>query len=157
MNGSNLGRVLRRRNNPTDAPTTGVGGFGDGVDDKCAFGHAVDGCRAEVDVIVVEDVFVDFIGDEIEVVLFAEAGNEGEFFFGKDFACGVVWGVEDDGACVLGSVGQFCFVELPLLCVGVFVEGDIDGFEAKDVGLVGIHFVKGLEDDESVTRVAHGA
>ena len=68
-----------------------------------------------------------------------------------------MWGVENDGACVLGGTGHFFFVEFPLLCVGVFVEGNINGFEAKNVGLVGIHFVKGLEDDEAVTWVAHGA
>ena len=46
-----------------NAPAAGVGGFGDGVDDDGALGHAGECCWADVDAIVVEDVFVDFVCD----------------------------------------------------------------------------------------------
>ena len=53
--------------------------FGNGIDHKGSVGHTGQGRRADMPVIAVKDVLVDFIGDEKKVVLLAQVGDEGEF------------------------------------------------------------------------------
>ena len=42
-----------------------------------------------------DEVTVDLVGDEYEIMAFAEVGEGGEFFFAEDSPDGVVWTAED--------------------------------------------------------------
>ena len=42
-----------------------------------------------------DEVTVDLVGDEYEIMAFAEVGEGGEFFFAEDSTDGVVWTAED--------------------------------------------------------------
>ena len=42
-----------------------------------------------------DEVAVDLVGDEYEIMAFAEVGEGGEFFFAEDSPDGVVWTAED--------------------------------------------------------------
>ncbi len=97
------------------APTGDAIGFGHAVDDDGAFAHAVKAGHGEVLGAVIEDMFVNFVGDAIGVPLDAEIANEFEFLAGEDFSGGIVGRVEDDGFGVRteGS-GEFVEVEGPL-------------------------------------------
>ena len=42
------------------------------------------------------EIAVDFVGDEYEIMAFAEVGESGEFFFAEYSADRVVWATEDE-------------------------------------------------------------
>ncbi len=107
--------------------------------------------------VIEKDVFVDFVGDKQEIVLFAEIGDEVELIFGEYFARWVVWGVEDEDACAGYGCCEFFTIQIPGSSVRIFSKGDVSGLETKEVCLGGVHFVKGLEDDNAISGFTDGA
>ena len=107
---------------------------------------------------VVENVFVDFIGDAEGVPANAEIADEFEFLPGEHFSRGIVWGVEDDrfGVRAEGG-GQFPFVEGP---VGIFVGRRTHFHETRrgagENRVGAVIFVEGFEDDDFVTGIDDG-
>ena len=49
-----------------------------------------------LDLSIEDEVTVDLVGDDYEIMAFAEVGEGGEFFFTEDSADRVVWATEDE-------------------------------------------------------------
>jgi len=84
---------------PADAPAGGVkvlAGGADGDGDLFDF-RGQGGDAGEVDVV---EAVVDFVGQDDDLVLYAEVGDLLEFGFGVDFADGVVFWEEGSGGLV---------------------------------------------------------
>lgn len=101
----------------------------------------------------IDDMFIDFIGDDEGIKFLGEVGDELEFFAGEDTASGVSGIAEDDRFGPLGeSVTKFIGVEEEVRGAEV----DINRFSARKDGISGIVFVEGGEDNNFVTRVTSG-
>lgn len=91
----------------------------------------------------------------------AEIADGLAFFFGEDFADGVVWGVEHDHARTVSDGGfEFFHFERPVaggggLLVSVFgrVQRDVDDLAAWHLDIGDVLVEKGLEDDYFVARL----
>jgi hypothetical protein len=135
---------------PADTPAGDGVGFRAAVDEDGAVSHAGQGHDGDVFGAVIEDMFVDLVGDAEGFVLLTEFGDEGEFVEREDAAGGVVGRVDDDGLGLRGEgAAEFVGVEGPI----GGVEGDEFAGGAAELEVGVIVFVVGLEDDDFVTGV----
>ena len=116
-----------------------------------ALEHA--GQRGHIDVLVgrIDDVLIDFVGDAVDVVLFAQVGDKGELLARKDLAAGVGRVAQDDGLGVV--VAEGCFEDLTIEVEGGRVERHIDGLGAREDGVGAVVLIKRREDDDLVAGV----
>ncbi len=102
---------------------------------------------------VVDEVLVDFVGEEEEVVRAADGGDGFDFGERENLSAGIGGGVEQDGAGARGDgrvegVG----VEGPVW----FGEGDEDGLDAHGFESGDVVAVEGLEEQDFVVRIEQG-
>ena len=99
---------------------------------------------------VIDDVFVDLVGDGECVILFAEVRDECHFFKREHFACRVVRRIDDDGfRLFVEEACQFIMVERVVGCI----EFDITRCRAAKHDVRTVVFVERFEDDDFVTGV----
>ena len=138
-----------------DAPAGDGEGFGEAGDGEGALSHAGKSGEADVPGAVVKEVFVDFVGDDQQVMLGDEGGELLELGAGEDFAAGVGGRVEDQGAGSRGDgIAQAVKVHGPIgfgerdddrldaLCLEGADMVPVDGFEEQD-------FIAGIEEREA--------
>jgi hypothetical protein len=146
-------RGIRRGDSPAYAPTGDAIGLGHAVDDDGAIAHAVDARHGDVLGAVVEDMFVDFVGDAVGIPSYAKIANEFEFGASENFAGGIVRRVEDDGFCVRAErSAQFPFVEGP---IGRPKFDEARSGAGKDC-VRAVVFVEGFEDNDFVAGIDDG-
>ena len=111
------------------------------------------GQRGHVDVLMgrVDDVLVDFVGDAVRVVLFAQVGDKGELFARKDLAAGVGRVAQDDGLGVVVAEGSLERLAVKVECGRV--ERHIDGLGTRENGVSAVVLVERREDDDLVSGV----
>ncbi len=150
VGGADGGAQIGRGEGPADAPAGEREGLAHARDADGAFGHAGQGGNGEV-LAVVDEVFVDLVGDADDVVAAAKLGDEGEFFFREDLTGGVMGAIEDEHAgLVAEGGGERVGVEAK---VGRLERDDAGGGPGEgDGGAVAV--VKGLEEHDLVARVA---
>ncbi len=100
---------------PAYTPTGDAVGFGHAVDDDGVVAHAIDLRHGKMLGAIVENVFVDFVGDAEGVPAQAKIADEFQLAARKNFSRGIVGRVDDDrfGAWAKGG-GQFPFIEGPI-------------------------------------------
>ncbi len=133
------------------APTGDGVGLGQRAAADGALKHA--GQRGHVHVLVgrVDDVLVDFVGDAVGVVLFAEVGDKGELLAGKDLAAGVGWVAQDDCFGIVVAEGRL--EDLTVEVKGGRVERHIDGLSPRENGVSAVVLVERREDYDLVAGV----
>ncbi len=102
---------------------------------------------------VVQEVLVDFVGDDEEIVLDGEIGDDFKLGAGEDFAAGIGWGVDDDAAGTRGDGGAEV-VEVDGPCRSSHRHGD--GVDAQGAERVEVVSVERLEEDDLVAGIEEG-
>src|SRR6185437_14020165 len=119
-------------------------------DGNGAIGHSGQRCDADVTVAVEEEVLVDLIGNDEDVVLDRDVGNDLKLSGAEDFSRWVGWGVDDDGASArVDAFAKHVEIELP---VGRG-ERDDDRLHAEREESVDVIAVEGLKDDDFVAGI----
>jgi len=144
------GKPLGASGEVAETPAGNREGLGEAGDGDGAFGHAGERGDAEVFRAFVEEVLVHLVGEDEEVVLDGEGGEEFELGEGEDLARGVRGRVEDDGAGARGDGGtEAVEVEGPVGCV----KWDGDRGNALRAEGEEVVAVEGLEDEALVAGV----
>ena len=99
----------------------------------------------------VDDVLVDFVGDAVGVVLFAEVGDKGELLAGKDLAAGVGRVAQDDCFGIVVAEGRL--EDFTVEVKGGRVERHIDGLSPRENGVSAVVLVERREDYDLVAGV----
>ena len=88
----------------------------------------------------IDDVLVNFVGDDVSVVFLRQIGDQGQLFSGKDLTAGVRGVAEDQSLCPLPESGfQLVRVKGKLRRV----KGDVNGFRPGKDGVGAVIFIKG--------------
>ena len=99
---------------------------------------------------VIEDVFIDFVGDSHDTPFQAEIGYELQFLTGEDFACGVVGSVDNDRfGLVIKRLNQFLLIEIPIR----FVEGDESGCGSTEDGVRSVILIERLKENDLLAGI----
>ena len=135
---------------PADAPARNAVRLGHPVDDDGVIAHAVDPRHGDVLGTVVEDVFVDFVGDAIGVPAQTEIANEFEFAKRENFPGRIVGRVDDDG---LGAwakrSGELVAVKRPIRRLEFYKARQ----GAGKIRIRPVILIERLEDDDFVAGI----
>ncbi len=142
-------------NEVAETPAGDGEGFGEAGDDDGAFAEVGEAEGGDVLSAGVEEVLVDFVGEEEEVVTDGEVADGFDLGVGEDFAGGVGGGVDEDGAGAGGDGAlEGVIVEGPVGGGGGGgVEGDGDGLDAEGAEGGEVVAVEGLKEDDFVAGV----
>ena len=101
----------------------------------------------------VDNVLIDFICDDVGVILLCEVCDKQKLLLGKDFAAGVRGVAENERLGVLLE----CLLQLRWVKVKFRrMQGHIDRFSPGEDGVGPVVFIEGGEDDDFIAGVGHG-
>ena len=133
------------------APTGDGVGLGQRAAADGSLEHA--GQRGHIDMLVgrIDDVLIDFVGNAVGVVLFAEVSDKGELLARKDLATGVGRVAQDDGLGVVVAEGRLECLAVKVECG--WVERHVDGLGTRKDRVGAVVLVERREDDDLVAGV----
>ena len=139
----------------SDGVAQAPAGDGVGLGQRAAADSAIEhaGQRGHIDVLVgrIDDVLVDFIGDAVRVVLFAQVGDKGELLAREDLAAGIGRVAQNDRLGIIVAEGR---LEDPTVEVkGGRVERHVDGLRTRKDRVGAVVLVERREDDDLVAGV----
>ena len=142
---------LGRGDGVTQAPAGNGVGLGKRAAADGALEHA--GQRGHIDVLVgrIDDVLIDFVGDAVDVVLFAQVGDKVELLARKDLAAGVGRVAQDNGLGFVVAEGRL--EDLAIEVEGGRVQRHVDGLSAREDRVGAVVLVERREDDDLVAGV----
>lgn len=136
-----------------EAPTGDGIGLGEGAADDGALAHTRQGGHIGVMVGLIDDVFIDLVGDDVGIVFLGQVGDDHEFVVGEDLAARIGGIAEDEG---LGPLLEGRFEDVGVEMEVGWYEGHVDGFGAGEDGVGTVIFVERREDDDLVAWVGDG-